>query len=163
MWIIPSSALHRCSALSSSSRLVTFGLSTQSCLFHTGLISCPELTNLLWSVLHSTMKVYLHVKQHATYLLLISTWSQIQPGCGTQPGYHSVLPTKPFLLWKPHFALELFPCKNLGMDPLKWANTCQEERGTISLCRDVTDPTTPETCESSCCQTTSGIGAGGCV
>ena len=66
-----------------------------------------------------------------------------------QSGYHSDLAPKPFLLWKPHCALELFPCKKLGMDPLKWANICQEKRGTPSLCRDVTDPTTPEAWESS--------------
>lgn len=95
-----------------------------------------------WSVLHSTMKVYLHVK-HAKHLLPIST-------SGTQLGYHSDLATKPFLLCKP-----ILPKKQY-MDPLKWANTCQEERGILSLCRNVTDLTTPEACESSSCQTTSG-------
>lgn len=61
-----------------------------------------------------------------------------------QPGYNSDLSAKPFLLWKSHCALELFPCKKLGMDALKWANICQEKRGTPSFCRDVTDPTTLE-------------------
>lgn len=51
-----------------------------------------------------------------------------------QPGYHSDSSAKPFLLWKPHCALDLFPCKKLDMDALKWAN----------ICRDVTDPTTLE-------------------
>ena len=56
MWI--SSALHKCSAQSVSIRLVKFGLKAQSCSFHTGLLSshCPELLNLIWSVVHNNKK-----------------------------------------------------------------------------------------------------------
>lgn len=79
MWITPSSAFHKCSAPSASSRLATCGLHAQSCSFHTELISsplCPETINLIWSVLHTIMRVHLHVKQHPIHLLRISTWSQ---------------------------------------------------------------------------------------
>lgn len=134
MWIIPSSASHRCSAPSSSSRLVTFGLKAQSCLFHTGLTSCPELTDFdlfytaPWKFIcmSNTQNICFQLAQVAHSLATIQTWPQ-------SPSY---------------FVNHILPKKQC-MDPLKWANTCQEERGILSLGRNVTDLTTPEACESS--------------